>query len=158
MRPFVLHLLRLAMLAGSALLCETGFAQDAGIDDFNAHLATATRSMDNAAMMRLWADDGISLLPSTPPLIGKPAIAKMLDDITTQFPKATMTLFDLKCFNVKVKGDWASEWCTEHQIVDFGNGKAPFDGWGKMLFVLHRDKEGHWLIEREMWNQAIAGQ
>lgn len=49
-----------------------------GIETFNKSLDAATRSMDNAATLALWDDDGVSLLPSTPPIVGKKAIGKFL--------------------------------------------------------------------------------
>ena len=125
------------------------------IDAFNRALATATRSMDNSALLALWDEDGVSLLPSVKPIVGKAAIARFLDDVMASLAGAHMTKFESACYNVQVHGDWASEWCTEHQIVDLGAGKAPFDGYGKMLFVLHRSS-GAWRIHEEMWNQAIA--
>lgn len=126
----------------------------AEIERFNQKLENATRSMNNADLMALWADDGISLLPSTKPLVGKSAIAAFLDNVTAQIQGASMEEFEMKCFAIEVSGSWASEWCDEHQVVRLPGGKPPFDGRGRMLFVLHKDADGKWRIEREMWNQA----
>lgn len=128
----------------------------AGVEAFNRSLDDATRRMDNAAMMALWDDDGVSLLPSTKPIVGKPAIAKFLNDVMASLASARMERFDLRCFDIEITGDWASEWCTEHQVVQLGGGKPPFDGWGKMLLVLHREADGLWRLKREMWNQALV--
>ena len=127
----------------------------AGVEAFNLALENATRAMDNAATLALWEDDGISLLPETAPITGKAALAKFLDDVMKQLPGAKMQSFELKCFDIEGSGDMASEWCTEHQIVQLGPGKPPFDGRGKMLLVLHRGKDGKWRLKREMWNQGI---
>ncbi|MBU6206172.1 MAG: DUF4440 domain-containing protein [Alphaproteobacteria bacterium] len=131
-------------------------AQDthAGIVAFNAALSDATRNMDNPATLALWEEDGVSLLPSTPPIIRKPAIAKFMADVMASLSGARMTGFELHCTDIAVHGNWASEWCTEHQHVVFANGKPPFDGGGKMLFVLHRGVDRAWRIKREMWNAA----
>jgi ketosteroid isomerase-like protein len=112
--------------------------------------------MDNAALVALWADDGISLLPSTKPIVGKVAIAAFIDSVTNQNKGAQMEKFELKCFAIDVSGDIASEWCSEHQVVLMPGGKPPFDGFGKMLLVLRRDPDGKWRLQREMWNQAEA--
>jgi len=128
----------------------------AAIDGFNHAFASATRAMDNAAILALWDEDGVSLLPSTKPIIGKAAITKFLTDVTSGLAGAHMTKFESACFDVHVSGDWASEWCTEHQIVALPGGKPPFDGYGKMLLVLHRSAGGAWRIHEEMWNQALA--
>ena len=126
----------------------------AEIESFNRAFADATHRMDNAATMTLWAENGVSLLPSMKPIQGKAAIATFIENVTASFPGAHMEHFDLECHDIEVSGDWASEWCTEHQIVRFADGRPPFDGWGKLLLVLHREV-GRWRIRTEMWNQAI---
>jgi uncharacterized protein (TIGR02246 family) len=126
----------------------------AEIEVFNRRLEDATRSMDNAATLALWAEDGVSLLPSTKPIEGKAAIAAFLEGVTTQIHGAKMQEFKLECFAIDVSGELATEWCNEHQVVVMPGGKPPFDGRGKMLLVLRRGTDGHWRIEREMWNQA----
>ena len=125
-----------------------------GIDDFNRALIDATKKMDNAASMALWEDEGVSLLPSTPPLVGKRAIGAFLEKVTSQFPGARMESFTCDCETVFASGDWASERCVEHQVVQLPGGKPPFDGRGNILYVLHRGSDGRWRIRAEMWNPA----
>jgi uncharacterized protein (TIGR02246 family) len=124
----------------------------AEIARFNHALEEATRSMQNAAVLTLWEDDGVSLLPNQPPLVGKKAIGKFLDDVTAKYPGGKMVRFEFECFDVRVDGRTASEWCNEHQVVQFADGKPPFDGRGKMLLVLHRGDDGRWRLQKEMWN------
>lgn len=146
----------LLLLAAASLAGQSPPTAHRDIDAFNAALANATRRMDNAATLALWDDDGVSLLPSTAPISGKPAIAKFMTDVMSSLAGARMKSFDLACQDIRVSGDWASEWCTEHQIVELPNGKPPFDGYGKMLYVLHRAPGGSWRIHTEMWNQGLA--
>ena len=124
----------------------------AEIARFNGALEQATRTMSNAGTLALWEDDGVSLLPGQAPLVGKKAIGKFLDDVTAKTPGAKMRSFELSCFDVRVDGRTASEWCTEHQVVELGAGKPPFDGRGKMLLVLHKGGDGRWRLQKEMWN------
>jgi uncharacterized protein (TIGR02246 family) len=126
----------------------------AEIEAFNRKLENATRLMDNTATLALWAEDGISLLPSTKPMEGKSAIATFLESVTAQIHGAKMEKFELDCFAIDVFGDLASEWCAEHQVVVMPDGKPPFDGRGKILLVLRKGRDGNWRIEKEMWNQA----
>jgi ketosteroid isomerase-like protein len=127
-----------------------------GVEAFNKALDTATRTMNNAAIMALWEEEGVSLLPSTPPIVGRKAISNFLDKVTAQVPGAKMELFEMQCHDIQVSGDWASEWCSEHQVVKFPDDKPKFDGWGKMLFALHRGADGQWRIMEEMWNQGLS--
>lgn len=138
------------------LACGASLAADAGIEEFNRALIQATTRMDNAAALALWEDDGITLLPQTKPIIGKNAIAKFLDDVASQLLGARMEKFEMKCFDIERAGDFATEWCEEHQQVMLADGKPPFDGRGKMLLVLHRGTDGKWRMRREMWNEGIA--
>lgn len=131
-----------------------GTTMPAGFDAFNKALADATRHMDNAATLALWEDDGISLLPEAPPLVGKGALKQMYDGVATQLPKARMQQFDLACFDAEVSGDGGSEWCEEHQVIVSDKGALLFDGRGRMLLVLHRDAAGQWRLRREMWVPA----
>ena len=128
----------------------------ADIDAFNRAFADATRRMDSRATLALWDEDGVSLLPSTRPIIGKAAIAKFLSDVMVSLAGAHMTKFESQCFDVQVSGDWASEWCNEHQVVAMPANKPPFNGYGKMLLILHRNTGGQWRLREEMWNQALA--
>jgi ketosteroid isomerase-like protein len=149
----------------TVILCAVPFIASAqsvattartGVDAFNRAFDQATRNMDNAASVALWENDGVSLLPSTKPIVGKAAIAQFYKDVTSQIPGARMLKFESECFDINISGDLATEWCTEHQIVDIGAGKPPFDGRGKMLLVLHRGPDGVWRLRQEMWNQAVA--
>src|SRR5271170_4972398 len=81
----------------------------AEIAAFNRKLENATRLMDNTATLALWAEDGISLLPSTKPIEGKTAIAAFLEGVTAQIHGAKMEKFEWECFATDVSGDLAAE-------------------------------------------------
>ncbi|HVO58788.1 MAG TPA: DUF4440 domain-containing protein [Dongiaceae bacterium] len=122
------------------------------IDAFNQQFLAAHLKMDNAAILDLWAEDGVSLLPETPPIMGKKAIGKFLSDVTSQLAGYHMEKMELDFQGIEVSGDWASEWTLEHQVVRGPADKPPFEGRGKMLLVLHREAGGQWRVKREMWN------
>lgn len=128
----------------------------AGIDAFNRAVIDATFRMDDAATLALWEDDGVSLVPATRPIVGKKAIAAFLDEMSAELAGAHMRSFEMECAGIEISRDMATEYCDEHQIVDLGAGKAPFDGRGKILYVLHRGKDGKWRAQREMWNDGEA--
>jgi ketosteroid isomerase-like protein len=155
MRTLVIALLLLAFAASCSPKPSAPDTSPAGVEALNKALDAATRKMDNAAILALWEEDGISLLPLMQPIKGKPAISKYLQEGMAQLPGATMKTFDMQCHDITVSGDWASEWCTAHQTVDIP-GKPSYDGWGKMLFVLHRGSDGQFRVKQEMWQQAVA--
>jgi ketosteroid isomerase-like protein len=132
-----------------------GDTSRAGVEAFNNALDSATLHMDNAAVLALWEDDGVSLLPSMEPVVGKKAIAAFFTATTARLAGARMQSFANHCSGVEISGPWACESCVEHRVVLLAGGRR-LDGWGKVLFVLHRDSDGAWRIGREMWNQAAA--
>ena len=145
-----------AAAAGLAAAGDLKPGNEPGIDAFNLALIQATTRMDNAATLALWEDDGIALLPQTAPIVGKKALAKFLDEVSSQVRGARMEKFEMKCFDIESTGHLATEWCEEHQHILLADGKPPFDGWGKMLLVLHRGADGKWRMRREMWNEGLV--
>jgi uncharacterized protein (TIGR02246 family) len=127
----------------------------AEIDAFNKKYIAAHLRMDNAAVLSLWAEDGISLLPATDPIIGKEAIGKFMDEVVGRMPGYHMQKMDVDFQGIEVSGDWASEWAEEHQVVQPPPGKRVIDSYGKLLLVLHREADGTWRITREMRNQGL---
>jgi uncharacterized protein (TIGR02246 family) len=160
----------LMMMAACLALATFGFTRSAGkarqtnansattsraeIDAFNKKYIAAHLRMDNAAVLSMWAEDGISLLPATDPMIGKEAIRKFMDEVVARMPGYHMQKMDVDFQGIEVSGDWASEWAEEHQVVQ-PPGKRAIDSYGKLLLVLHREADGNWRITREMWNQGL---
>lgn len=128
-------------------------ADQSGVAAFNRAFTDAIRTMDDDAVLSLWEDDGIALLPDTKAVRGKAAMRRMLDGISSAHPKAKMEHFTNDCFDIVGNATWVSEWCLEHQVVS-EPGKPTFDSWGKLLLVLHRQASGDWRLVREMWNQG----
>ena len=58
----------------------------AEIEAFNKKFVDAHLKMDNAAIMNMWAEDGVSLLPATAPMIGRPTTCRRTD-IRCWFPR-----------------------------------------------------------------------
>jgi len=137
---------------------QTAGGKEAGrreIEAFNKKYIAAHLQMDNAAVLSMWAEDGISLLPATDPMIGKEAIGKFMDEVVGRMPGYHMQKMDVDFQGIEVSGDWASEWAEEHQVVQPPPGRRVIDSYGKLLLVLHREADGNWRITREMWNQGM---
>jgi ketosteroid isomerase-like protein len=108
---------------------------------------------DHAGMLELWAEDGVDLMPGESPLVGKNAITKWLKAVESISPGSSVSKEELEFHDIRVSGDWASEWAVEHQVVR-RKGKSTVEGHGKIALVLHRDTQGSWKIEQEMWNDS----
>lgn len=151
--------LRVASVVAALVLAMPGGSGQKGsgraeIQAFNQKFIDAHLRMDNAAVLSMWAEDGVSLLPEIAPLVGKPAITKFIEDVVARMKGYRMTTEEIDFQNIQVSGDWASEWGLEHQVVEPPDGKAAIEGQGKILLILHKDAHGEWKIEQEMWNSA----
>ncbi|HEU0369911.1 MAG TPA: hypothetical protein VFR42_11905 [Candidatus Acidoferrum sp.] len=79
------------------------------IDAFNARFLEAHRKMDDAAILGMWAEEGMNLLPETAPMVGKAAITKFLTGVTGRLKGWRMEKMDLDFQGIETSGDWASE-------------------------------------------------
>lgn len=130
---------------------KTGDRQQ--IAALNQAFIDAILKMDNSAVMALWSNDGVDMLPGTPPIIGKPAIAKFLDDAAANLKGYRVTKQAVDYHDLQICDDWASEWGNTHQVVQPPDGKPPIEIFGKVTLILHKEKEG-WRIKQEMWNAS----
>ena len=118
---------------------------------FNEKFINAHLRMDNPAIIAMWTEDGVSLLPGMAPMVGRAAIGKFINDITAQMPGYKIVREKIDFHDIQVSGDWASEWGLETQGLQPPNQPA-MEGYGKILFVLHKDATGQWQFQLEMWN------
>jgi len=121
------------------------------IDAFNQNYLALHQKMDTPAILALWADDGVDLMPGENPLVGRPAITEWLNAVLAKMPGIKVTKQEMTFHDIRVTGDWATEWATEHQVAQSPDGKV-FDGYGKMSLILHRMPSGEWKVQQEMWN------
>jgi ketosteroid isomerase-like protein len=155
------HRLSLLSIATVALMISftphwrpAGASPQAELDVFNQRFIAAHLKMDQALILAFWAEDGVSLMPGTAPILGKKAIAKFVEDAVASMPGYRVTKQEIDWHDIQVSGDWASEWGLEHQVAEGPPGKPAFDGRGKILLILHKDPQGQWKIQQEMWNSA----
>jgi uncharacterized protein (TIGR02246 family) len=136
---------------------DKGIADSNGRPDeikaFNSRFVELISKSDHDGMLALWAEDGVDLMPGEAPIVGKTAIAKWLKDIESHAPDSVVTKEELEFHDIQVSGQWASEWATEHQIVQ-PPGKLSIEEYGKIALILHREESGRWKIKQEMWNDS----
>ena len=124
------------------------------IEAFNKRYVELHRKMDTPGILALWAEDGVDLMPGNVPMIGRKNISAWVEDIVAKMPGYKVTMQEMEFHDIHVCGEWAWEWATEHQEVQPPEGKAPINSYGKMALVLHREANGEWKVQQEMWNAA----
>jgi uncharacterized protein (TIGR02246 family) len=124
------------------------------IEAFNKRFVELHLKMDTAGIFDLWAEDGVDLMPGDAPMIGKKKIVVWVAGILAKMPGYKVTKQEMEFRDIHVCGDWASEWATEHQVVQPPEEKLPIESYGKMALVLHREPGGAWKVQQEMWNAA----
>ena len=124
------------------------------IEAFNKRYVELHEKMDTAAILALWADDGVDLMPGDAAMIGRKKISAWVEDILAKMPGYKVMKQEMEFHDIRVCGEWASEWATEHQVVQPPDGKPVIESYGKMALVLHREATGEWKVQQEMWNAA----
>jgi uncharacterized protein (TIGR02246 family) len=119
---------------------------------FNKRYVELHLKMDTAGIFALWSEDGVDLMPGDAAMLGKKKIQAWVEDILARMPGYKVTKQEMEFHDIHVCGDWASEWATEHQVVEPPDGKPPIESYGKMALILHRDASGAWKVQQEMWN------
>jgi uncharacterized protein (TIGR02246 family) len=145
-----------ALAAFAAMLSARAGAssQEVEIAAFNKTYREMHLNMDSEGIFATWAEDGVDLMPGEAPIVGKKAIVAWVQAILANLKGYKVTRQDMEFHDIHVSGDWASEWATEHQVVQPPEGKEPIETWGKMALILHREANGGWKIKQEMWNQG----
>jgi ketosteroid isomerase-like protein len=144
-----------ATLLLTAIGMKARTAEDAGrkeIGAFNKRYVELHERMDTPGILALWAEGGVDLMPGDAAMIGKKKIVAWVEDIVAKMPGYKVMKQEMEFHDIHVCGDWASEWATEHQVVQPPEGKPPVESYGKMALVLHREVNGEWKVQQEMWN------
>lgn len=131
--------------------------EDAGrkeIEAFNKRYVELHEKMDTPGILALWTENGVDLMPGSAPMIGQKNIAAWVTDIVAKMPGYKVTKQEMEFHGIFVCGEWASEWATVHQEVQPPDGKPMIESYGKSALVLHREANGQWKVQQEMWNGA----
>ena len=124
------------------------------IEAFNKRYVELHEKMDTPGILALWAEDGVDLMPGDAAMIGRKKISAWVEDILAKMPGYKVVKQEMEFHDIRVCGEWASEWATEHQVVQPPDGKPVIESYGKMALVLHREASGDWKVQQEMWNAA----
>ena len=106
-------------------------------------------SGDTQGLFALMTDDYVEMGAGAPPLEGKDVARKSLDDF---FANNRMTTFKTDIRDIKVSGDWAYVRADNEQRITQKSDGTAREIHGKQMLLLHREKDGNWKIQTNMWN------
>jgi uncharacterized protein (TIGR02246 family) len=143
-----------ALASGIAVRARAAADGKAEVAAFNEKFRAAHERMDTPGILAMWSETGVSLMPETPPVIGKAAIVKFVNNAVANLADYKELKVEMEFHDVHVCGEWATEWAIEHQVIQPPDGKPVIDHWGKFALILHRDGDGVWRVQQEMWNST----
>jgi len=117
------------------------------INDLTARDIEASKENDIDTLASLWTQDGVLIIPMSPPLVGKPAIRKMLEQQKVQAKDVETTAYDERWEELRIIGDYAYEWGNISVTMDLPGGKQGSHTVGAMR-ILQKQKDGAWLVAR----------
>ena len=150
----LVSLTMMVIARGREALAQTGISPNQEVWQFNQEFQDAHARMDTNAILGMWSESAVSLLPESAPLIGKAAVTNYIREVVARLASYKMRKFEVTFHDIHVCGDWATEWGIEHQVIEQPDDKPVIDNWGKIALVLHREGDGKWRVKQEMWNST----
>lgn len=135
-------------LAASATDKPVSEKDRASIAELMSKHDAALRAGDPRELLTLANDDYIELGAGLPAQ-GKEGTLKMLDDF---FANNEAPTFKTAIRDIKVTGDWAVVRADSEQLIRKKSDGSALEIQGKQLLLLHREKDGNWKIQTNMWN------
>ena len=119
------------------------------IRNLTRDFVAAVRAKNLEAILDMITDDAIFLLPGSPEVRGKQAIAEMYRGFFARFDavEQTATLEE-----VKVSGDWAFGWGADEILATPAAGGPTMRTRGKNMIILRRGPDGAWRFARGINN------
>jgi uncharacterized protein (TIGR02246 family) len=108
---------------------------------------------DVDTMCSLWTDDGVLLMPGSPPLVGKKAVCGMLQAQKAQSNGSKTTGYTEDWDEVRVVGDYAWQWGKMSQTVKDRSGKQETMH-VNAIRILQRQPDGSWKVARAVVTPA----
>ena len=115
--------------------------------DIDANIA-----VDTEKLLALRTDDVVYLAPGRPPLVGKDAVRKYLEEIRQQLANWDMVGFEENWQEVQVAGDFAFQWGTVNIRAKQEGERRESAAARNVMQVLKRQADGSWKIARAIWN------
>ena len=122
------------------------------IADLQRRDIDANIAVDTEKLLALRTDDVVYLVPGRPPLVGKDAVRKYLEEIRQQLANWDMLAYEESWQEVQVVGDFAFEWGTVNIRARQEGEKRESAAVRNVMQVIRRQPDGDWKISRAVWN------
>lgn len=103
---------------------------------------------DPKALQQEWTNDAVRLEPDDPPDVGRGAIFASDMNFFARAPGFAIVSYHPEIRDVQVAGDWAFEWALFDVVSREAINKPSEALHGKLLRVLHRERNGEWKFAR----------
>ena len=143
----------MTLVAGCSSQDEANLEADtAAIIDLNIQYRSSLNAGDLDQLMSLWTENGVSMPPNVPPVIGKDQIRVR---VKGYFDKFTFDM-DYTQAEVEVAGGWAFTRGTYTATLTPKEGGQPVFIDGKYIGILERQSDGSWILHRNIFNSNVA--
>ena len=136
-----------ASLAGYAAATKQDESDMAKIVSLEQRDAEAARVNDVDALVSLWTDDGVLMMPGSDPVIGKPAIRKVLETQKEQSTKIQTVVYTEDWTERRIDGDQGWEWGSISVTLQLPDGRRVSQK-AFMVRILSRQSDGSWKFAR----------
>jgi uncharacterized protein (TIGR02246 family) len=119
-----------------------------GIDRVRAAHVAAVNAGDVAGWVDAFADDGVQMPPNCQSMVGKDMIRAWVQVFLCAFRAE----FTLHVEEVQIADQWAFERGTYAITLKPGAGEGTIQDNGKHITIYQQQRDGTWLIARDIWN------
>lgn len=127
-------------------------AARAAIDKGHETFMAAMNADNTDALLAPLAADAVFMPPNEATLVGTAAIRRWHETAVKQAKTLGATVPNREVILV---GDWAIESGNFTWRVQLAAGGAPVEDKGKFVAIWHRQPDGSWRVQRDIWNSSL---
>lgn len=117
----------------------------------------ASKKWNVDALVALWTDDIVALLPDRKPLVGKDANRNFLLSAKRESEGSEILEYRFDFKELTIAGDWAFEWGTLNVAEKLPDASEPVQSIINLMRVLKRGSDGSWKVARTIFSRGDSG-
>jgi len=122
----------------------------AGIEELHRKDKEASKSQDFGALLSLWTDDGVLLLPGQAPIRGIEDLKQYMERHRETSQSYEILEYTHDFQEIQIIGEWAFEWGFYTASARIKETGKVFHERGKLFRVLKRQPDGTWKVARSI--------